>query len=200
LEKDRKIMVFIRAIFLTAIGIFIIASSSVATDDIYRYVDENGVPHFTNINNDRRYRLYLKYHKNPTLYIKDYNKEIEKASEKFGIESSLIKAVIHAESAFNHRAVSSKGAQGLMQLMPYTADALSVDDPYNPEDNIFGGTKYLSMLMERFKKNTQLVLAAYNAGPESVEKYDGVPPFEETKTFVKKVMKYYDEYKSGTRK
>ena len=193
-------MVFIRAIFLTAIGIFIIASSSVATDDIYRYVDENGVPHFTNINNDRRYRLYLKYHKNPTLYIKDYNKEIEKASEKFGIESSLIKAVIHAESAFNHRAVSSKGAQGLMQLMPYTADALSVDDPYNPEDNIFGGTKYLSMLMERFKKNTQLVLAAYNAGPESVEKYDGVPPFEETKTFVKKVMKYYDEYKSGTRK
>lgn len=192
-------MVFFKTTILTVFGIFMIASSGAATGDIYKYIDENGVPHFTNINNDRRYKLYMKYHKNPTLYIKDYTEQIQKASEKFGIESSLIKAVIHAESSFNHRAISSKGAQGLMQLMPYTADELSVDDPYDPEDNIFGGTKYLSMLMDRFDNDKQLAIAAYNAGPESVESYKGVPPYEETKNFVKKVLKYYNEYKSGTR-
>jgi len=192
-------MVFLKTTILTVFGIFLIASSVAATGDIYKYIDENGIPHFTNINSDRRYKLYMKYHKNPTLYIKDYTEQIQKASEKYGIESSLIKAVIHAESAFNHRAVSSKGAQGLMQLMPYTADELSVDDPYDPEDNIFGGTKYLSLLMDRFDNDKQLAIAAYNAGPESVESYKGVPPYEETKNFVKKVMKYYNEYKTGTK-
>jgi soluble lytic murein transglycosylase-like protein len=184
---------------LASIGILIALSAGAASADIYRFKDENGVWHFTNINNDRRYKLYIKYHDNPTLYIKDFSQIIDKASEKFGVDSSLIKAVIRAESAFNHKATSSKGAQGLMQLMPYTADFLSVKDAYEPEDNIFGGTRYLSMMLERFNNNIQHALAAYNAGPENVDTYNGIPPFEETKNFVKKVMAYYNEYKSGKR-
>jgi soluble lytic murein transglycosylase-like protein len=192
-------MASLRLPFLTAAGLLIALTAGAASADIYRYKDENGVWHFSDINSDGRYKLYLRYHNNPAQYKKDYAAEIEQASEKYGIESSLIKAVIDAESSGNHKAVSSKGAQGLMQLMPYTADELSVDDPLDPVDNIFGGTKYLSKLMERFNNNTQLVLAAYNAGPENVEEYNGVPPFKETKNFVKKVMQYYNQYKSGTR-
>lgn len=192
-------MISFRIRVLTVIGILIILSAGAASADIYRFRDENGVWHFSNINSDRRYRLYLKYHEHPKLFIKDYGTAINEASQKFGVESSLIKAVIRAESAFDHNATSSKGAQGLMQLMPYTADDLDVDDPYDPKDNIFGGTKYLSMLLERFKNNTQLALAAYNAGPENVDAYKGVPPFQETKAFVKKVMSYYNQYKSESK-
>ena len=192
-------MVF-RLSFLTTVSLLIALSAGTAkAENIYRYKDENGVWHFSNINSDRRYKLYLRYHNNPKRYMDDYKDAISKASEEYGIEKSLIKAVILAESALDPNARSSKGAQGLMQLMPYTADELSVDDPYNPEDNIFGGTKYLSKLMERFNDDTQLVLAAYNAGPESVESYKGVPPFKETENFIKKVMTYYEEYKNGNR-
>jgi len=192
-------MVFLRIHTLASIGILIALSASIASADIYRFKDEDGVWHFTNINNDKRYKLFIRYHDNPTLYINDYAKAIDEASEKFGVESSLIKAVIRAESAFNQKATSSKGAQGLMQLMPYTADYLSVKDAYDPEDNIFGGTKYLSMMLKRFNNNIQHALAAYNAGPENVDAYNGVPPFEETKNFVKKVMTFYNQYKSGTK-
>jgi soluble lytic murein transglycosylase-like protein len=192
-------MVFFRIHTLASIGILIALSAGIASADIYRFKDEDGVWHFTNINNDNRYKLYIRYHDNPTLYINDYAKAIDEASEKFGVESSLIKAVIRAESAFNHRATSSKGARGLMQLMPYTADYLSVKDAYDPEDNIFGGTKYLSMMLKRFNNNIQHALAAYNAGPENVDAYNGMPPFEETKNFVKKVMTFYNQYKSGTK-
>lgn len=190
-----------RILTLAALFLLIVLSAGIASADIYSYKDEDGVWHFTNdrqrISSDRRYKLYLKYHNNPKLYINDYAAEIDKAAEQYGIDTSLIKAVIHAESAFDHRATSREGAKGLMQLMPYTADYLSVDDPYDPEDNILGGTKYLSMLLKRFDNNTQFALAAYNAGPEIVDKYNGVPPFEETKNFIEKVMKYYDRYKSG---
>jgi soluble lytic murein transglycosylase-like protein len=192
-------MVFFRIHTLASIGILIALSAGAASADIYRFKDENGVWHFTNINNDRRYELYIRYHGNPTLYIDENHAAIDEASEKYGVESSLIKAVIRAESAFNAKATSSKGAKGLMQLMPYTADYLSVENAYEPKANILGGTKYLSMMLERFNNNIQFALAAYNAGPENVDKYDGVPPFEETKNFVKKVMTYYNQYKSGTK-
>jgi soluble lytic murein transglycosylase len=119
---------------------------------------------------------------------------IKQASRRFGIEPSLIKAVIKAESDFDHRAVSHKGAQGLMQLMPNTAEAMDVDNPFNPEENIFGGTQYLSVLLKRFNNNKRLALAAYNAGPEKVESYRGVPPYKETRMFVKKVFHYYRLY------
>ena len=162
-----------------------------------RYKTEN----FTNIKTDRRYKLYIKEaRENPEAFIIKYDNIIRSASERFNLEPSLVKAVIKAESGFDYKAVSKKGAQGLMQLMPGTAEAMEVDDPYNPEQNIFGGSRYLSKLMERYKnKENKLehVLAAYNAGPEKVDKYKGVPPYKETKTFIKRVLGYYKEYKKG---
>jgi soluble lytic murein transglycosylase-like protein len=190
-------MISLRHIYLTAIVLFIASASDTVSADIYRFKDENGVWHFSNINNDSRYRLYLRYHNNPKLYISDYSSAIQEASEKYGVDTSLIKAVIHAESAFDPSATSSNGAKGLMQLMPYTAEdlAVNVDDP---TENIFGGTKYLSMMIKRFNK-IEHALAAYNAGPENVETYNGVPPFEETKTFIRRVLDYYKQYKSQAR-
>lgn len=174
--------------------------SSPATADIYRYKDENGIWHFTNIKSEKRYKLYIKsYSEKPSQFIKKYGSIIEQASSRFSVEPSLIKAVIKAESGFQNNATSHKGAKGLMQLMPKTADDMAVENPFNPEENIFGGTRYLSILLERFKNNMRLALAAYNAGPEKVEEYKGVPPFPETKTFIKRVLNYFEEYRSGTK-
>lgn len=165
--------------------------------DIYRYRDENGVWHFTNVATDARYRLYLRSSgKKAKEYIKDYSGIIEQASQRFGVEGPLIKAVIKAESNFDSSAVSSKGAQGLMQLMPQTAEEVEVEDPFSAEENIFGGTRYLGQLMKRFEGDKRLALAAYNAGPERVESYNGIPPFPETEAFVERVLKYYRFYSS----
>ena len=181
-------------IFFVGLGLLLWTGYPVSAD-VYRYVDKNGVWHFTNIKNDSRYRIYIRTPKEtPTEYIEKYGAMIKQASRRFGIETSLIKAVIKAESDFNHRAVSHKGAQGLMQLMPNTAEAMDVDNPFNPEENIFGGAQYLSVLLKRFNNNKRLALAAYNAGPEKVESYRGVPPYKETRTFVKKVFHYYRLY------
>ena len=117
----------------------------------------------------------------------------KKASEIYGIPYGLIKAVIKTESDFNPYAVSNKGAVGLMQLMPKTAEGLGVD-PYDPEGNVLGGTLYLKQLLDRYGGNTELALAAYNAGAGSVEKYNGIPPFEETENYVKTVLAYYKGY------
>lgn len=181
-----------------AIGVVLILFIiDVSSGDIYRYRDKNGIWHFTNIKNDKRYKLYIRTSlKGPADYIKEYSTIIKQASRRFGIESSLIKAVIKAESDFDHKAVSRKGARGLMQLMPKTIDHMEVKDPFNPEENIFGGTRYLSLLLERFNNDKKLALAAYNAGPEKVDKYQGVPPFPETKSFISKVLNYYFKYKS----
>lgn len=181
-----------------AIGVVIILFIiDVSSGDIYRYRDKNGIWHFTNIKNDKRYKLYIRTSlKGPADYIKEYSTIINQASRRFGIESSLIKAVIKAESDFDHKAVSRKGARGLMQLMPKTIDHMEVKDPFNPEENIFGGTRYLSLLLERFNNDKKLALAAYNAGPERVEEYQGVPPFPETKSFISKVLNYYYQYRS----
>jgi len=166
--------------------------------DIYRYVDKNGVWHFTNIKTDARYRLFMRTGRRSwSEYVTEYKGVIAQASSRFGVDRALIMAVIKAESGFNSNAVSSKGAQGLMQLMPPTADAMDVTNPFNPEENIYGGTRYLSLMLKRFNNNKTLALAAYNAGPERVESYNGVPPFAETKAFVKKVLKYYRSYNSG---
>lgn len=171
--------------------------SITAWADVYRYVDKNGVWHFTNIKTDRRYTIFIRSaRKTPAEYIKEYGSIISQASKRFGIDAHFIRAIIKAESGFDHKATSSKGAQGLMQLMPGTADDMAVQDPFDPEENIFGGTRYFSLLLKRFKNDKILALAAYNAGPEAVESYNGVPPFPETKAFVKKVMDYYETYNS----
>jgi soluble lytic murein transglycosylase len=166
-----------------------------ADADIYRYVDSEGVIHFSNVPSDSRYTIFIRsVKKEAKQYISDYEEFINLASNKFGVDCSLIKAVIKAESDFNHRAVSNKGAQGLMQLMPQTSQALHVSDPFDPEANIIGGTRYLSSLLKRFKGNVRLALAAYNAGPERVDSCQDVPPFEETRDFVERVLKYAGGY------
>jgi len=117
----------------------------------------------------------------------------QKASDTYHVPVELLKAVAKAESNFNPMAESHAGAQGIMQLMPGTAKSLGVTDSFDPEQNIMGGAKYLSQQMERYDGNTTLALAAYNAGPGNVAKYDGVPPFKETQNYITKVMGYAGE-------
>jgi soluble lytic murein transglycosylase-like protein len=121
---------------------------------------------------------------------------VHKAAAKYDLEPELIKAVIKTESNGNHRAVSRKGAMGLMQLMPSTANDLNVANPFNPEENIEGGAKYLKQLIERFDGNLTLALAAYNSGPKTVERYGAVPPIQETRQYVQKVYTHYNGRKN----
>jgi soluble lytic murein transglycosylase len=184
-----------------AIGLsLIVGICSLSLADIFRYQDKDGVWHFADIKKDTGYKLYLRTPKKKvSQYIKEYEGIIAQASQRFKVDPSLVKALIKAESDFDNRAVSDKGAQGLMQLMPETANAMEVANPFSPEENIFGGTRYFSLLLDRFKNDKILALAAYNAGPEAVETYGGIPPFPETKSFVAKVLDYYEDYRSSTK-
>ncbi|NNC68433.1 MAG: lytic transglycosylase domain-containing protein [Gammaproteobacteria bacterium] len=129
-----------------------------------------------------------------------YADAIEAYSIAYEVDPKLVKAIIAIESCFDRKAVSSVGARGLMQLMPATAKELGVKDSFDANQNIRGGIKYFSQMLTRFNDNTELALAAYNAGPNAVEKYGGIPPYAETKGYVKKVLKRYANYvtKSST--
>ena len=173
----------------------------IASADVYRYKDKDGVWHFTNVRKDTRYTLFIRSKdKKPSQYIEEYEGIIAQATRRFNVDPLLVKAVIRAESNFDQMAVSRKGAQGLMQLMPPTADAMEVSNPFNPEENIFGGTRYLSLLLKRFRQDKTLAIAAYNAGPEAVETHGGVPPFPETKSFVAKVLDFHKQYASSEKR
>ena len=118
---------------------------------------------------------------------------IQTSAERYGVDPGLVRAVINQESGFNPFATSSAGAQGLMQLMPQTAQTLGVSDAYDPAQNVDGGTRFLRSLLDRFGGDTRLALAAYNAGPAAVERYGGVPPYAETQNYVTSILAAYEQ-------
>lgn len=128
----------------------------------------------------------------------DIDALIEEYSAKNGLDSAFVKAVIKQESGFQPDVTSHCGAMGLMQLMPSTATSMGVKNAYDPEQNIAGGTKYLKGLLDRFGGNKSLALAAYNAGPNAVTKYNGIPPYKETQNYVKNIMSMYQQYTGGS--
>ncbi len=177
-----------------------LAAVITAHADIYRYIDENGVMHFTNTptSSAQKYQLFLKERPkiNPRYSSKKYDNLISRASQRHGVSFPLLKAIIKAESDFDPKAVSKKGAKGLMQIMPENFKRLGLKDPFNPSENIDAGARYFKQMYDRFKGKLALSLAAYNAGPTAVDRYKTIPPFEETEEYVRRVLKYYYNYKN----
>jgi hypothetical protein len=177
--------------------------------DIYKYEDEEGVVHFTDAPTDHRFKVFMRdikkdkklrtnfklgsYGRNP----EEFAPIINSLSDEYGVDKALVKAVIHAESGYNPNAVSPKGARGLMQLMPKTAQDLKVSNTFDPKDNIRGGVRYLRFLLDTFKGDVSLALAAYNAGLSRVSQYGGIPPFEETRNYVARVLTYQKSYRNN---
>jgi len=183
-----------------------IVNSSYA--DFYSYVDQKGVHHYTNIPpTDKKYKLKWRTKKASVKpngiynYPKSYEEDILRAAKQHDVDPDLVKAVIKVESNFNSSAISRKGAMGIMQLMPDTAEGYSVDNPFNPKENIDGGTKYLKKLIEMFGGDLKLALAAYNAGENAVIKYGfRIPPYNETIDYVEKVLMHYNNLKENNGK
>jgi hypothetical protein len=184
-------------------GFLFILFIAPAYADIYKYVDENGVVCYTDAplgkkadkvhkENNKPASEQSQVSKRPLRDSGDYHQIVHEKASTYNVDPSLIKAVIKTESNWNYRAVSRKGAMGLMQLMPSTANDMNVRNPFDPEENIEGGTKYLKFLLEKFKGDLTLALAAYNAGPKTVEKFGYVPPISETKQYVSKVLSLYN--------
>ena len=161
--------------------------------EIYQFIGRDGSISLTNVPSDSRYRKIeiesSQFH--ATLSEQELEPVIRRHSSQQQLHPALIRAVIKAESDFDPRAVSRAGAIGLMQLMPQTAVRMDVRDMYDPDDNVGGGAKYLRQLLNRFHGNLPLALAAYNAGENAVERYQALPPFDETRQYVRKVLRYY---------
>ena len=194
------------AFLLLSIHLFLFAFQvRDAKADFYSYRDSGGVMHFTNVPTSDNFRWYMReagtikrvYTSAYASAHNSYDELIKNMSRIYRVEEGLVRAVIKVESDFNPRAVSHKGAVGLMQLMPGTAQLMGVKDLYDPTENIRGGVRYLSYLLGKFEQNLPLALAAYNAGENAVLKYGSIPPFDETRLYVRKVMNYHKSY-TGT--
>jgi len=198
---------------LTIIGaLFLAAAASPAPADIYQYVDDQGVVHFTNFpqgTSARRAKLRstapaaspaAKAEPSPSSangrrsagIPSSYLEIINRTCEKFGVDPSLVHAVVKVESDYNTFALSRKGAMGLMQLMPQTALEMNVKNTFSPHENIEGGVRYLRSLIDRYEGNLSLALAAYNSGETSVKRWGTIPPFKETQEYVSKVLTLYN--------
>ncbi|MBT8061386.1 MAG: lytic transglycosylase domain-containing protein [Gammaproteobacteria bacterium] len=182
-----------------------------ALSQVYKYTDEDGVVHYTNIKprSERQYATlnFPCYASDPDCRAVDWEQvplkttlfddEISRASARYAVDESLIRAIIHAESAYQSEARSPKGAQGLMQLMPEVQQELEVLDPYHPESNIDGGTYHLSRMLTLFDGDMDLAAAAYNAGEGAVQRHGGIPPYAETREYVRRIRILYRRYSAA---
>jgi soluble lytic murein transglycosylase len=182
---------------------FLVLLVTGAAADIFKYVDADGVVHFTNDPPTKKFKLYRREHvmaksrQGGPAIPSSYNNIISHYSQKYSLDEGLVHAVIKAESNYNSSAVSKKGALGMMQLMPGTARLLNVDNPLDAEENIGGGSRYLRQMLNEFNGNLDFAIAAYNAGPNAVRRHGGIPPYEETRTYVKRVKQYLSNYRQG---
>jgi len=196
----RRVEVDFGACALAVLVCLLLLADAAVAGNIFTYIDEEGVTHFSNIPNDARYMpviLRTPYPKAPSRVpsYRGYDGLILLNARANDVPPALVKAVIAAESMFDSEAVSHAGAQGLMQLMPETARALGVNDPFRPDENVRGGTEYLRAMLDRYGDFSR-ALAAYNAGPTAVDRHHGVPPYRETRDYVRRVLTYYRHYDS----
>lgn len=186
-------------ICFSLLSVFILPS--VGFTDVYVYKDKQGVLTFTNVPSHAGYRRVFRDSNGQlsgaVASLNGYDDLIRSASGRYSIDGDLIRAVIKTESDFNSTARSNKGAMGLMQLMPETARLHDVVNAYDPVDNIEGGVRHLRLLLDRYQGNLELSLAAYNAGIKAVEKFGGIPPFTETKEYIRRVLQNYQAYRSN---
>ena len=195
------------------LSLFLLAVEPVSAGPIYVFKEADGSIKFTNRTPPKNttYKVFTASKPNFSVYKAGayrsrgtgklnknaYNDIIREVASETSLEPSLIKAVIHVESAFNHRAVSPKGARGLMQLMPGTARDLGVKNSFHAEENISGGSRHLARLLVKYKGNLKFALAAYNAGEEAVQRYNGIPPYSETRAYVRRVLELKERYRTA---
>lgn len=180
-------------IFLTLLFV-LVTNAALGASSIYYHKDEDGVMHFTDTPDDSQdYEPMNLFGREANVERETVLSLIRKYSRLYGVDVDLVRAVLEVESSFDNRAVSRAGAQGLMQIMPETQKHLQLSSPFDPEANIQAGIRYLNRMLERFS-SVRHALAAYNAGPSKVEEYDGLPPFPETRKYVKKVLDIYKKF------
>ncbi len=168
-----------------------------AEPEIYFYIDKDGNHFYSNVPTVDYYipseLNFIKPSSSPRRPSNNsFDPVIQQAARIHQVDFALVKAIIKAESGFNPMAVSHAGAQGLMQIMPANFESFGIANAFDPEENILAGTRYLRYLMDRYDQNLHLALAAYNAGPTAVDRYEDIPPFRETREYVKRVLSYYD--------
>ena len=205
-SKSAKVVLLFLLPFL-----FLFGTDRAANAEMYKFTDADGVVHYTNVRPAGQQNVttfsFPCYASDPSCGQLDWERiplnrqafadEIRGAARDTGMDESLIRAIIHAESAYQSDALSLRGAQGLMQLMPATQKELQIADAFNPVSNIEGGTRHLARLMDEFGYDVELATAAYNAGPGAVREYGGVPPYKETRNYVKRVRILYRRYGDG---